>query len=349
MRRFWDEGIWSREVPGPGYNKMIFSPATFAYAQPHCNFVVLEPRRLPEGCAVGPISARTEADRWSTVHYRVTGRNRRLRVKQFLYDWWTLTDAATNLVHMGCPFKAGATVGWHGTDYKGLAAACWAKLRTQVELSVEEGRFEPEELEALCASMEPADPEAPAQIVPVPFAKISFTVRRHRGPWGLDRIAGCTWSDHLQPSVQACAMPAMVPGTTPQGYAFDSAGWRRSRRGIGGEWQLVLRHSANGADVIHLRGTQQGSTDPVTVPPEPALRKAFQWTPLELRGHTFYFGAALGQADGRMQPSPYGGWAAVWGEAGVQWECFARASTSVTAEGFRQFILSLRTEFPQGM
>lgn len=347
MRRFWDEGIWSREVPGPGYNKAIFTAASFAHAQPHCNFVVLEPRRLPDGCTLGPISTRTEAERWSTVHFRVLGKNRRLRVKQFLYDWWTLTVSSTNLVTVGRPFRAGPTIGWHGTDYKGLPAACWAKLRTQVEISVEEGRFDPEELELLCAGMEAADADAAAQIWPVPFARISFTVRRHRGPWGMDRIAGCTWSDSLPQAVHACAMPVLVPGSLPPGFAYDSAGWRRSRKGMGGEWQLVLRHTGNWTDTIHLRGTQPGSSDPVGVPPGPEVRKAYQWTALDLRGNTFHFGVTLARPDGRLQPSPFGGWAALWVEAGVQWECYARASAALSAEGFRQFILALRTEFPQ--
>ncbi len=348
MRRFWDEGIRSREVPGPGYNKVVYPVAAFAHAQPHCNFVVLEPRRLPEGCAVGPIWARTEADRWSTVHFRVSGRDRRLRVKEFFYDWWNLTDSATNLVEVGRPFRAGATVGWQGIDYKGLAAACWTKLRTQVEISVEEGRFDPEEIEALCAGMEPADADAASQIVSVPFARISFTVRRHRGPWGLNRIAGCTWSDHLQQSLASCGVPAMVPANLPQGYAFDSAGWRRSRRGMGGEWQLLLRHTGNWTDTIHLRGTQPGNTDPVSVPPEPAVRKSYQWSPLDLRGDTFYLGVAQGPADSRNRPSSYGGWAAVWGEGGLQWECFARASGHLNTDAFRQLILALRLELPPG-
>lgn len=348
MRRFWDEGIWSREVPGPGYNRVIYTPATFAHAQPHCNFVVLEPRRLPDGCSVGPISARTEADRWSTVHFRVLGRHRRLRVKEFLYDWWTLTDAATNLVTLSHPFRAGATVGWHGTDYKGLAAACWSKLRTQVEISVEEGRFEPEEIERLCGGMEAADPDSAGQIVPVPLARISFTVRRRRGPWSRDRIAGCNWTENLSQAAQACAMPALIPGSLPTGFAFDSAGYRRSRRGMGGEWQVLLRHAGNGTDTIHLRGTQQGNSDPVSVPPEPELRKAYHWTQFDVRGHAVHFGVALSHGGGRLQASPFGGWAAVWGEHGVHWECFARSSSALTTESFRQFILSLRAEFPQG-
>lgn len=346
MRRFWEEGIWSREVPGPGYGKAIFTAATLAAAQPYCNFVVLEPRHLPEGCALGPISVRTEGDRWSTVHFRLVGKGRRLRVKQFHFDWWTLTDSATNLVDTGTPFKAGGTVGWHGTDYKRLAAACWHRLRTQVEISVEEGRFHPEEIEALCAGLEPADPGAASTIPPVPFARISFTVRRRRGPWGLDRIAGCTWTTDLAQAVQGSAMPALVPGLLPPGFAFDSAGWRRSRRGAGGEFQALFRHTGNWSDCIYLRGTQPGATDLVSVPPDAAQRKVYHWYALDLRGQSCHFGTALAVVGGRLQPSPYGGYAAVWVEAGVHWECYSRASAVLTAEAFRQFVSSLRLEVP---
>lgn len=344
MRRFWDDGVWSREVPGPGYHRSVFTAKEFGHAQPYCNFVVLEPRWLPEGCAMGPISVRTEGDRWATVHFRVIGRDRRLRIKQFHHDWKELTDPATNLQGPGRPFTSQGTVGWHGTDYKGLAAACWSRLRTTVEISVEEGRFAPQEIESLCGGMAAADPVAAEMINGTPFARISFTVRRRRGPWNNDRIAGCTWSADLNQAVTQAAMPVPVPQYMPRGFTLDSVGWRRSRKGVGGEIQLLIRHLGNGTDMVCLRGTQPGSTDLVSVPPGPELRRAYQWSQLDHRLGTVWFGTMLAQVDGRPQPSPVGGWAAVWQEAGVNWECLGRSSQELTADGTRQFVLNLRME-----
>lgn len=336
--------MWSREVPGLGYGKSIFTAPGFIHAQPYANFPVLEPRWLPEGCSPGPVSVRTEGDRWATVHYRVGGRARRMRVKEFLFDWWTLTSSATNLQGPVRPFSAQGTVGWHGTDYKGLPAACWSRLRTQVEISVEEGRFTDQEIESFCAGLTPVDPAAAQLLAAVPFARISFTVRRRRGPWGQDRIAGCTWSEDLGHALTGAAMPVPVPQHMPRGFQFDSVGWRRSRRGVGGEIQLVVRHAGNGTDCIHLRGTQPGSTEPAGGPPGPDLRRSYQWVTLDLRQGTVWFGTQVALADGRLQPVPYGGWAVVWQEAGVGWECFARASRELSADGVRQFVNGLRLE-----
>lgn len=348
MRRFWDEGIWSREVPGPGYHRNVFTVPGFAYAQPYANFVVLEPRWLPEGCTLGPMSVRTEGDRWATVHFRISGRNRRMRIKQFHHDWKLLTDSATNLQRPGRFFVSQGTVGWHGTDYKGLAAACWGRYRTTVELSVDEGEFAPQEIESLCGGMAAADASAVEAVNAAPFARISFTVRRRRGPWGNDRIAGCTWSTDLNQAVTQAAMAVPVPQSMPRGFSMDSVGWRRSRRGMGGEIQLVLRHLGNGTDCIHLRGTQPGSTDPINVPPGPELRRTYHWIQLHLRLSTVWFGTLLCSADGRMLPSPVGGWATLWSEAGVNWECFGRASQELTPDAMRQFVMGLRMEDRSG-
>lgn len=349
MRRFWEEGISSRGVAGPGYGKAVFVTAHPQNAQPYCNFVVLVPRQLPAGCQLGPFSVRTEGDRWSTVLFRVEGPGRRLRIKEFLYDWWTLTETATNLVGPGRPFRVGTEVGWHGIDYKGLPAAAFHRFRTQVEITVEEGEFAPAEIEALCEGLEPVHRESAHLLLQVPFARLSYTVRRGRGPWGYDRVAGCTWTTDLRQALAAVGMPVLVPAVLPVGLQIDSVGYRRSRKGAGGEFQLLIRPATGGADTIHLRGTQPGAQGGVTVPPGPDLRRQFQWSTPDLRSEPFYFGHILAQSGEGVQAAPWAGWAAVWHEEGVNWECHGRPGAILSLEGFRNFLLSLRVEYPGGL
>nr|PZN45844.1 MAG: hypothetical protein DIU70_00275 [Bacillota bacterium] len=344
MRRFWEEGTSSRWVAGPGYGRSLFVTARPESAQPYCNFVVLVPRQLPAGCRLGPFSVRTEGERWSTVHFRICGENRRLRVKEFFYDWWTLTETDTNLMESDRPFQVGGGVGWHGTDYKGFQAAAYHRYRTQVELCVEEGRFDPEEIEALCGSLEPVSPGAAEVLLRVPFARLSYSVRRGRGPWGMDRIAGCAWVPDLWQAAAMAAMPVLVPARIPPGLVVDSAGYRRSRRGAGGEFQLLLRSEGGAADTIHLRGTQPGAPGGVAVPPSRDLRRRYLWTSLDLRGEAFYFGTLVGRSPAGFIPFPGVGWAAVWSEVGVNWECHARSGGCLTAEEFQSFLLNLRAE-----
>ena len=349
MQRFWEEAIWSREVAGPGHGKSTFRAADFKEAQPYCNFVVMAPGWLPEGCHLGSISVRTEGDRWASVHFRLHGQARQLRIKQFHYDWWTLTESGTNLVGSGLPFAVRGTVGWHGTDYKGQPASCWGCLRTQVEVSVERGSFEPGEIEELCARMEPADAEAADLIARVPFARISHTVRRGEGPWGYDKIAGHRWTTDLIEAIAGCNMPALEPEYLPAGFAFDSAGWRPSAgEGRGGSFQAVFRHTGNWTDCLHLRGTQPGAPDPIAVPPDFTRLKLYQWQRFSAGDTTFHVGSTLAQDGTHSYLSPYGGHRAIWAMEGVNWECSSRASVVLSLEPFLGFVSSLRLASPGG-
>lgn len=172
-----------------------------AKAQGWSNFIVFTPSRLPAGTRLVKQSLRREAPPGrvgdSTVgrtpwtennpaafRFEVAGKDRRLRVKQFLYDWafpaldhpalWLsrTTSDALNQHH----------VVWHGVDYMGHPGASARLARTMIELSVLDGTFTREEITELYRSLHPADPGAASTIAATPFAALSYWARRPDAP-----------------------------------------------------------------------------------------------------------------------------------------------------------------------
>ncbi len=167
-----------------------------AEAQPWCPFGVWTPDRLPAGCAQDPGTLRREAPPgrvagvtagrtpWSEVNpvayrYEVTGPGRRLRVKQFLYDWaFPALDHPALWRTRAVPVPLDDTaLLWTGVDYLGNRAASARLARTTVELSVLDGSIADEEVVELYRSMRPADPEAADAIAATPFAALSYWAR----------------------------------------------------------------------------------------------------------------------------------------------------------------------------
>jgi hypothetical protein len=109
----------------------------------------------------------------------IGGGGRRLRLKQFLYDWafpaadqpalWRSETRAEVLPE--------GRVLWFGTDYLDHVAASARMSRTMVELSVLEGEFSRAELSALYRSLRPADPAAAERVLRTPFAALSYWAR----------------------------------------------------------------------------------------------------------------------------------------------------------------------------
>ncbi|MEV1026416.1 hypothetical protein [Streptomyces sp. NPDC050264] len=170
-----------------------------ARAQDACNFVVWRPTRLPAGCDTSAATLRREAPPgrvevrgrtpWSDANpaccrTEISGGARRLRLKQFLYDW--AFPAADHPCLWGSdtrPFPIGEDgVVWLGTDYLGHRAASARMARTTVELSVLQGEFTDEEIVGLFAALRPAVPTAPPRVLATPFSELSYWARYPAGP-----------------------------------------------------------------------------------------------------------------------------------------------------------------------
>ncbi|SDS39054.1 hypothetical protein SAMN04489751_1905 [Brevibacterium sandarakinum] len=193
-----------------------------AEAQPWANFVVFTPDRLPAGTHLSEQSLRREAPPgrvgdsmagrtpWSAnnpaaFRFEVRGDGRRLRVKQFLYDWafpaldhpalWESRTSAERLDEHHLV--------WHGIDYMGHQGASARIARTMIELSVLDGTFTREEITDLYRSLRPVDSEAATAIAATPFAALSYWARRPEasviavplGLWNLrqEDTATLTW------------------------------------------------------------------------------------------------------------------------------------------------------------
>jgi len=169
--------------------------------QEWCNFLLLRPASLPGDLSVASSSVRPEAPPgrpgegdaalrpdWTqsnrACHRAVyAGRRRRLRVKQFLYDYAPPAFDHPCLWESARvePFVNGGHIGWLGTDFRRLRGATTHVDRTLVELSVIDGRFSDDELVAICRGLRPAVPELRDRLLATPLVDLCYR-RRHVEP-----------------------------------------------------------------------------------------------------------------------------------------------------------------------
>jgi hypothetical protein len=239
-------GYWRhRTANSVGEARARLRTVTWEEAQPWCNFVVLRPADLPPGLRVENLSLRPEAPPgrsdaigqagrpdWHehnrcSFRFEVVGAARRLRVKQFLYDWAPPAfDHPCLWKSRNEPFAVGKNLGWLGTDYRKARGAAVSIARTTVELSVSEGAFPDEELRALCRGLGPVDRAAGERILATPLADLCYQ-SRHREtviavPCGYFAHQRVPPTLELTP-LRAEAAPAHLPGrdvAPPAEYGF---------------------------------------------------------------------------------------------------------------------------------
>jgi hypothetical protein len=221
---------------------------TFEEAQPWCNFVVLAPTVLPRGHAIGAVTLRREVapgrmehmdtgrSPWShanpsALRYEIGDGARRLRVKEFLYDWAPpagdqpcLWESEVRAVDLDDRY-----VVWLGTDYAKRPGAYARVARTSVELSVLEGDYGDGELAALYASLHAVDPRAYDRIARTSFAHLSYWARYDVPlldvPTGLltfrrkHRAEDVRWA----PDATGLGAPVALPGAL-DAYRLDAVG-----------------------------------------------------------------------------------------------------------------------------
>lgn len=194
----------SAQMTDPWQHRTLEDPADledvppsmpFAEAQPWCNFVLWAPGEIPSDCEARTGTLRREAPPgrpsavtagrtpWSannpSYRFEIVGDRRRLRVKQFLYDWAfpaldhpCLWDSDT----LAVPLDGWAL--WLGVDYLGNRGASARLTRTTIEVSVLEGGVGDDELVDLYRSLRPIDALAATAIAATPFASLSYWARR---------------------------------------------------------------------------------------------------------------------------------------------------------------------------
>lgn len=332
---------------------------TFAEAQEAVNIVVFEPTWLPDDCRVtentlrpeqppgrpGKVTAETLGQTpWSegnpcSVRTIVTGEDRRLRLKQFLYDW--APPAASIAPLWGTPeptpFDCGDAVGWLGTDYKGHRGACVQRDRTQIELSVLKGEFDDAELKTLLDKLSPVVVDRTHSVRGVPFHRLNYWVRhQYRGPsvpHGLWAYAPVRPYDTCQPlsSIALCDTPPVPPLAPPEdSFVLDSAVAFPDDDAI----ECVFRHRKNASDHLWLTAVDEESRLAPSMPPEPADQPAETRRAITLRGTTVHY-AALTEKKGA--------WEVMWAENGVRYVVWAGASRFLDGDGFKTLVDTLDT------
>lgn len=188
-------------LPAVPTGKEALITADAPQEQEWCNFVLQRPTSLAADLTLETHSVRPEAppgrcdDRDAAIRPDWTasnrachravygGHRRRLRVKQFLYDY------APPAFDHPClweservePFVNGGHIGWLGTDFRKRRGATTHIDRTMVEVSVLEGSFSDDELIALCRGLRPAVPAVRDRILATPLVDLCYQ-RRHVEP-----------------------------------------------------------------------------------------------------------------------------------------------------------------------
>ena len=339
---------------------------TPADAQADVNFVAFETDWLPEDCRVETVTRRPErppgrpggvsaADIDQTPHSDgnpcslrtvITGENRRLRLKQFRYDWAPPAASVAPLWRTPepTPFDCDDAVGWLGTDYEDRRGACVQRDRTQVELSVLEGEFADEELTRLLDGLTPADPEGARRVGRVPFHRLNYWARYRSQPpvvpHGLwDYAPEHPYEDSLALSPVALREDPPVPTLVPAG-TFDDSATSDNQFVLDSALafpeadalEAVFRNRANGSDHLWLLATDEESRLAPSLPPEPSDQSAETRETVDLRGTAVHYAALT---------EDRGAWEALWAEDGVRYAVWAGASKFLDGEGFRELVDSL--------
>lgn len=329
-------------------------------AQGAVNFVVFESDWLPEDCTVETVTRRPERppgrpndvsteEIGQTPHSEgnpcsvrivVSGEDRRLRLKQFLYDWAPPSASIAPLwgTPDPTPFDCGDSVGWLGTDYKDNRGACVQRDRTQIELSVTEGEFSDDELRRLLGAMTVADPATARSAQRVPFHRLNYWARYKcrppvvpHGLWDYAPEHSYDASHELSPVALARDAPvrALAPcGEFEEKFPLDSALAFPEEDAM----ELIFRNRENGSDHLWLIATDDESQIAPSLPPEASDQSAETREQLDLRGTTVHY-AALTEG--------HGAWELLWAEEGVRYALWAGASQFLDGETFRELVDSL--------
>ncbi len=341
MLKFWENSIEAQRAEAPVGTEPFACP--LEQAQDWCNFVVLRPDWLPDDCHLAETSVRPESEEHcSTVRMKITGPGRSFRLKQFFLDWWIPTSSDANLTGPGTPFEAAGLIGYRGRDYRGRVAICLHRYGALHELAVLQGRFEDEELQQIFEHLVPQSPEAVQQLGALPFARLSYHVRKGLGPgpgpWNQDLLSRCHWSADPE-GWKSAFDPRTVytPGWLPESFAFDSAGTRMEPEFNHIEYQLIYRHRGNLSDIIWLRGVGEQTEKVLWIAPGLDRRMNIQMQSVQLGHRTVRVGSVS---------EPMGERVAQWIEDGIALEIHASASRHLTRDDFLRILDSLSRTVP---
>ncbi len=205
-------------------------------AQPWCNFVLFETTWLPEGMKIaeGQLRPESAAER-STYRCLITDLNRKLSIKQFLYDWappaydhpslWRNSKISPiDETPIPRSFHVNSDIAWIGLNFRRQPALSLSIQKTMIEMTAVEGIFTDDELIAICRGLKPADLQIRDRILSTPFSYLCYSNRHSKAAsdvplsyWKYTRQK--TWSMNSMP-ISHALQPIQIPSS--YGYSLNS-------------------------------------------------------------------------------------------------------------------------------
>lgn len=360
MRPYWkntdpDERLTQRN------DVLSLQDVTFAEAQEQVNFVVFKPAWLPSDCTVRDVTIRpeqppgrpnVEAEElgqtpWSeanpcSLRAIIEGDGRRLRIKEFLYDWAPPAASVAPLWNSPelTPVPCQDTVAWLGTDYKENDGACVQLQRSQIEISVEAGSFTSDETVQILRSLAPANPEAGEAVRQARFHDLNYWVRYRLpgvgvpyGLWDYSEMRHYEWSERT--TLPELREQSPVPLLMPAGdeFVFDSAVVITDESTNHREVEMLYRDAEHHNQHLWMVAMNAGSDLALPLPPEPTSNQAETRARINLRGTDVWY-AALREERGARE--------AWWEEGSTRYAIWAGTSQMLNGKGFRSIVRNLR-------
>lgn len=325
-------------------------------AQHHVNFVVFEPDRLPDDCVRSTATLRPEqppgvsfevdgnepespfaGGNPASIRIEIEGEERRLRIKQFLYDWAPPSASIAPLWGTDYlePFDCQYTVGWIGDDYKGNRGASVQLDRTQIELSVLEGTFGDDELADVLSSLTLANPSVGKRIRKVPFHRLNYWIRYRFQPPALPHGVYEYGERHPYTDAVPTAPVAFRDDEVPlsmippsEDHILDSGVTFPDHSAI----ECVYRDPGNLSDHLWMIAACEESEMAPQLPPSNSDQQAETRTQMTARDTTVFVGALS---------DDYGAWEAFWQEGKTMYAVWASSSLEMTTDKFLDIITLL--------
>ncbi|HTU82456.1 MAG TPA: hypothetical protein VMF61_10025 [Candidatus Acidoferrales bacterium] len=356
------EPVWQRSVPRELIDPRDALPPREiepAGAQAETNFVVFATGWLPGDCTPGRTTLRPEQppgraglsaesiaqsphseNNACSLHTEIRGSGRRLRIKQFLYDWAPPTAGSATLWKTPWlqPVRSGDTAGWMGVDFKGNTGACIQRARTQIEVSVLEGTVGRDELARIVDGLREAEPRGALAVKQTPFHVLNYHVRFKRAganvPYGLHRYEEPRRYDVAEPvDLRATAfrrIPSMFAGVTGFEIRHDSSVRMNDASCARGEDESLFRDAANESDHVWCSWISKDAADAY-----PARLEIYAEHPTALAevASIRTVDAAFATLD-----HDYGGHEAFWETGGRRFAIWTSPSLRLDYRRFRAFV-----------
>jgi hypothetical protein len=335
---------------------------SFEKAQRSTNFVVFSTTWLPQESQLTRITLRPEQapgrpvdidpsqyglTPWSeanpsSLRAVISGRDRRLRIKQFLYDWGVPAASTAPLWNSAYlrPFLCQDSIGWLGTDYMGKPGACTQLMRTQIEISVDEGHFTDLELKNILNGLKVVNEEFSETLQRVPFHRLNYFVRHKVSgpdvPHGLWKYRHARRYRHSQivPKDELIASSQVpVPVLEHPDFLFDSAVVMNEPDEGHREVEVIYRHRLNHSDYLWMVAMNKDSRIALPEIPEPEDHPAEERREETLRGRTVFYAALT---------EKFGAWEVFWRERDAAIAVWASASQFYDGQDFRSLVDRVR-------